>query len=228
MYDKINNMTIKESILVAMNELCSFDEPVSQSDILIRMVELTGKSYESCRASTFRSKGVPEVYKLYDKYITTSGVKRVYWLKSNEIGVGFQHNYDKPDGYYYNCEQLNNSDIIITLCGTESNCMSVLDKDKTLTVDNSPHTNPDIRDNIFNINIKNASYNLDFEGILTRRKINYINDLDPDMINLTYRKSKCDTLLNDIDNKYQLINKFEYKSGRDTMVCSLFENTYSI
>lgn len=210
--NRIKPMTIKDATLFVMNELC--DQPTKQTEIVKRVVSLTGLSYESCRANAFRNpNAIPELWKMYKK-IDING--RVGYIKGESE---YRHTYNKPSEYYQSLEILNMSNKIYTLSGTESNCMSILDVNKTIRVDTSTHSKPDIKKDIFKIK-DSASYNLDFEGILSEKKVKYINSLFGGHILLTFRSSKRDTLLSKINHK--VIKSYEYKSGRSLMKSYLF------
>ncbi len=202
-------MTIKEACLKIMNENV-FDKPVRQVDIVKEVSRLTGRSYESCRCNTFRNpNAIPEIWMNYKKVVHEGNVCYIRGTSS------YRQDYVKPSQYYTMLSFLNNSDKIYTLSGTQSLCTSVLDNNKTISVDKSPHSNASVKKDILTI-VDNGSYNLDFEGILTKRKVEYINKLSKkcDSILLTFMRSKNDHLLNVIDMK--IINRHDYigKSNR--------------
>lgn len=215
--NKFNIMTIKEACLYIMNELC--DVPTSQTTIVRKIQQMTGYSYDSCRCNSFRNpNAIPEIWKLYKKIIIN---KRVHYIKGTSE---YKQNYSKPNQYYELLNYLNVSDKIFTLSGTQSNCCKVLDNKKVIKVDRSPHTDG-LKKDIYSIYEK-GSYNLDFEGILSIKKINYINQLNADYILLTFRSSKRDILLKNI-NKNQISN-FTYKGKNNAiMKCYLFSNLKS-
>lgn len=207
-------MTIKEATLKVMNDWC--DKPTRQIDIVKEVVRLTGYSYESCRGNSFRNpNAIPEIWTNYQR-VMVDGL--VCYVKGESV---YKHNYNKPNEYYELLTELNDSNKIFTLSGTSSNCMKVLDNSKTIKVDKSKHSNADYIKDIYTIN-EPGSYNLDFEGILTKRKIDYINKIPADKILLTFRSSKRDHLIDNI--KLKSISSFQYKSGRDTMKCYLFSS----
>lgn len=213
-------MTIKEATLSVMSSIG--DEPVRQVDIVKKVSEMTGYSYESCRANSFRNpNAIPEMWLNYKKVVNTCG-----YVSYKRQESKYEQNYKKPEEYYQMLYQLNDSDKIFTLCGTSSHCMKVLDANKTIKVDKSPHTKPDLKKDIHTI-FEKASYNLDYEGILTEKKVSYINKVPADKIHLTIRSSKNDYLLNEIKG-YQIVDKYEYMSGRDKMRGYLFSKCHNL
>lgn len=195
------------------------ETPVRQKDIVKRLVELTGYSYESCRANVFRSKKLtPFVYTDFIKVKDSEGY--VAYIKGK---TKYNQNYNKPKEYFELLSSFNNYDTIYTLSGTHSHCLNVLDKDKTIRVDNNKMIDSDLSCDIFSIkHDEKTAFNLDFEGIITRKKVIKINKMKCSEILLTLRLSKnTDMLLNDIIT-YDILNKYTYKSGRDTMmICKL-------
>jgi hypothetical protein len=213
------NMSIKEACIKIMKEWVK-DKPIRQVDIVKEIVKLTGYSYESCRCNSFRNpNAIPEIHTKYKK------VKHNGYTCYIEGESEYKQNYIKPEEYYQLLNFLNDSDKIITLSGTNSNCSKVLDNSKTLNIDYSPHSNG-IKKNIFNIKEK-ASYNLDFEGILSIKKVNYINSLPYDKILLTFRSSKRDFLLEKINGN--IIDSFNYKGkGGANMKSYLFSRCHNL
>jgi len=195
------------------------DKEFRQCDLSDRIYEITKGKYskESISGNVFRNvKNYPWFFKTYTKRKVGHAS---YWKK----GITEYHqNFNKPLEYFDTLQILNTSDTIYTLCGTESNCLSVLDSNKTITVDFSPLTNPDIKGNIFDIKKEaNSSYNLDFEGIFSEFKARKINELSADKIVLTFKSSKNDCYLDLLEFKKTHIKT--YKSGNYYMKIYLLE-----
>lgn len=191
------------------------ETPVRQKDIVKRLVDLTGYSYESCRANVFRSKKLtPFVYTDFIKVKDKDGY--VAYIKGQ---TKYNQNYNKPKEYFELLSSFNNYDTIYTLSGTHSHCLNVLDKNKTIRVDNNKMIESDLSCNIFSIkHDENTAFNLDFEGIITKNKVNKINRMKCNEILLTLRVSNnTDILLSDIKT-YDILHRCKYKSGRDTMM----------
>jgi hypothetical protein len=211
-------MTIRECTLEVMKKRCV--EWTRQTDIIKEVSKLTGYSYESCRGNSFRNvNAIPEIHLNYKKEIIdgyTSYINGSY---------SYKQEFNKPKEYYNLLSFLNESEKIYTLSGTESNCCKILDNSKTIKIDHSPHTDG-LSKNIYTIKDK-ASYNLDFEGILTLKKIDYINNLPFEKLILTFRRSKRDSLLKNINA--DIISYFEYRSNRGVkMVSYLFSKCHNL
>jgi len=213
-------MTIREATLKVMN---SSHRPMRQSDIYKEVSKITGYSIESCRCNSFRNpNAIPELHTNFRKIKMNN---RIHYIKSK--GSKYRQDYKKPKEYFKWLKYLNKVDgVIYTLAGTESHCLKVLDRKKTITVDMSPLCNPDLRKNIFTIKDGNA-YNLDFEGLVTDKKVKFINSLNAEYILFTFRKTKTDKLLKKITS-YKVIKKSEYKSGRDLMGIYLFSKCHNL
>lgn len=215
MYYILNFMTIKQATEKVFNEI---NEDMSRVEIISRIQKLTGYTKDSIIGNVFRQVD-------YIPWIRTDFIE---FKKNNLIhykrgASTYKQNFNKPEGYFDALLLLNSSDRIYTLCGTESNCLRALDRTKTITVDSSPFTNPDVRGDIFRIKKHDfSSYNLDFEGILTQSKIDEINKLKADKIVLTFRSSKNDELLKKLN--YKRTKRCIYKSGRCLMKIYLLEN----
>lgn len=208
-------MTIKEATLKVMNEYC--DVPTRQTFIVRKVQELTGYSYDSCRCNSFRNpNAIPELTKLFQKLKINN---RVHYVKGKSK---YKHNYIKPKEYFDMIKILNNSETIYSLGGTDCQGSKVL-SNNTIYIDYSPLANERcIRKNIYSIKEK-GSYNLDFEGRMTKKKLDYINSLPFEYLVLTIQSTKADYLIDDI--KGNLLDSFEYigKSNR-RMKIYLFSN----
>ena len=206
-----------QGLKLALKEVGS--ESFRQCSLSKRIYELTEGRYslESITGNVFRNvKNFPWFFNNYTKSRTDNST---FWCKQQ---TQYHQTYTKPSEYFQALHLLNISDTIYTLCGTESNCLTVLDKSKTVTVDFSPLTKPDIKGNIFNITKKpNSSFNLDFEGIFSKAKANHINKLSADKILLTFKSSKNDMYLDLLNFKKSHIKT--YKRGNYFMKIYLLE-----
>lgn len=212
-------MKIYDACVIAFKDIN--DEPIRQTEIVNKVVELTGYSYESCRANVFRStRLVPFVHTDFKKVLDNNGYVS-YVRGDNE----FRQNYSKPNEYYNLLQSFNRYDNIYTLSGTESNCMKVLDSNKTTKVDNNKLIEDVLHCDIFKIkHDNNSAFNLDFEGILTINKVNKINKMKCSEILLTLRVSKNTNYLLSNINSYKITESHTYKSGRDNMmICKLIK-----
>lgn len=201
-----------------MEEKC--DKPTRQVDIVKEIQRLTGYSYESCRCNSFRNpNAIPELWKKYKKVMLNN---YTCYIK----GKGeYKQNFKKPDEYFEFLETLNTSDKIYTLGGTQSHCLDVLDKDKTINIDHSPHSQG-LKKDIYTIK-EEASYNLDYEGILTYKKIKHINETPWEYIVLTFRSSKRNFLLEKI--KGRVLKRHSYRSPRGVlMMVYLFSKSHNL
>lgn len=203
-------MRMKEALLIVLSRM---DKPMRQCDIVTEIYKLTGSRYskDSILGNVFRNtKNYPWLFSQISKI--KEGTK-TYWRKQPSV---FKHTFNKPEEYFKSLLLLNDSNKIYTLCGTESNCLKSLDNSKTTTVDFSPLVKADIKGNIFKIKkYPNSSYNLDFEGIFSKRKMEQINELDADKILLTFKSSKNDKYISKLYYKYSL--QCEYKRGNSLM-----------
>lgn len=211
------NMTIALNIFLEEVN----DNEFSQIQLAKRLFEITDGKYslESIYGNVFRNKkNYPWFFVNYKK---RKDKNKVYWKKSPVI---YSQNFHKPDEYFKSLEILNLSENIYTLCGTESHCCKVLDKEKTIKVDFLPKiTNPDIKGDIFKIKKKpNSSFNLDFEGIFSEKKANDINNLKADRILLTFKSSKNDKYIEMLKYKKTFIK--EYRSNGHLMKIYLLED----
>lgn len=212
-------MNMTEGLKLALEELGS--QEFRQCSLSKRIYEITGGKYslESITGNVFRNrKNYPWFFNNYKKVVRDNAV---FWYKEK---VEYHQSFRKPDEYFQSLGVLNMSETIYTLCGTESHCMSVLDKEKTIKVDFLPLTNPDVKGDIFKIKKEpNASYNLDFEGIFSKVKAENINRLSADKVLLTFKSSKNDIYL-DILN-YKKTHVKTYKSDNFTMKIYLLEKS---
>lgn len=205
-------MKIKDAAIKVME--CVNDKPIRQTELVTKIVELTGYSYESCRCNVFRNVN-------FCPFISTDFIKvkdinnRTCYIRGKNT---YRQEYNKPSEYYEFLTHLT-SNKVYTLSGTESHCSSIIPN--IIKVDKSPLTNPDIKGDIFKIKI-DGDINLDFEGILTIGKVNKINKLNSETILLTIRYSKSmNKLLRLL--KYKAIKEFTYKSRKNTMCISLLK-----
>lgn len=200
-------MTIKEATLSVMSSIG--DEPVRQVDIVKKVSEMTGYSYDSCRGQTFRSKNnIPSIYKEYK--ILKKGIYNYWYKKQGDIS----YNYKKPTEYFQSLDFISN-DKVITLVGGTHSCYDYLkDKCEVVRVDKNSNIEADINCDIFKIK-ESCNCNLDFEGILTKNKVKSINNSKFKKIVLTIRKSKNDIMLDDLRYSYQHIK--DYKNNQHIM-----------
>lgn len=173
---------------------------------------------ESILGNVFRNKKNYPWF--FNNYVKRKESNRVYWKKEETV---YRQEFNKPIEYFNTLEVLNLSENIYTLCGTESHCCNILDKEKTIKVDFLPLTKPDIRGNIFEIKKKpNSSFNLDFEGIFSEKKSIDINNLKAERILLTFKSSKNDKYINNLNYKTTFIR--EYISNNHLMKIYLLED----
>ena len=213
------NMTI--ALKIFLEEIG--DNEFSQIHLAKKVYEITNGKYtlESIYGNVFRNK---KNYPWFLLNYTKRKIKnRVYWKKSITT---YNQSFEKPKEYFESLQILNLSENIYTLCGTESNCCKVLDKEKTIKVDFlNKVTEPDIRGDIFKIKKKdNSSFNLDFEGIFSKKKANDINNLKAERILLTFKSSKNDIYIKDLKYKKTFIK--EYKSNGHLMKIYLLEDLF--
>ena len=195
----------------------------SQIHLTKRLFEITNGKYslESIYGNVFRNKkNYPWFFINYQK---RKEKNRVYWKKS-PVPVTYSQNFEKPFEYFESLEILNLSENIYTLCGTESHCCKVLNREKTIKVDFLPKiTKPDVKGDIFKIKTKpNSSFNLDFEGIFSEKKAQDINNLKAERILLTFKSSKNDIFIKNLKYKTTFIK--EYKSKNHSMKIYLLED----
>lgn len=212
-------MNMTEGLKLALEELGS--QEFRQCSLSKRIYEITGGKYslESITGNVFRNrKNYPWFFNNYTR-VKVDG--SVFWHKED---TEYHQTFNKPDEYFQSLNILNMSETIYTLCGTESNCMSVLDRNKTITVDFLPLTKPDIKGNIFDIKKKpNSSFNLDFEGIFSEAKAKHINKLSADKILLTFKSSRNDIYLDILNYNKKHIKT--YRSGYSNMKIYLLERS---
>lgn len=212
-------MKMKEALLEQMSRM---GELTKQTEMIDSIYLLTKGQYtkESLIGNIFRNtKNFPW---FFSQFIKVKKGNSVFWRRGETT---FTHNFDsKPQEYYDVLGILNNSNNIYTLCGTQSNCLKVLDRDKTTTVDFSPMVQADIKGDIFKIKkTANSSYNLDFEGIFSHRKSMLINELKADKIVLTFKSSKNDSFIENLN--YKVTHIRTYKSRNFTMKIYLLEKS---
>ena len=210
-------MNMTEGLKIALKEIC--DNEFRQNALSNRIYELTEGRYskESITGNVFRNvKNYPSFFKSYIKRKVGTAS---YWRKQI---TEYKQAFDKPTEYFQALQSLNASNTIYTLCGTESNCLSVLDRSKTVTVDFCRLTKPDVSGNIGDMKRgASASFNLYFEGIFSEKKANDINALSADKIVLTFKSSKNDKYLDLLNFKVTHVNT--YKSGKWYMKIYLLE-----
>jgi len=205
-------MTIKDAAIQVM-----YGETKSQKRIIEEVVKLTGYSYESVRGNLFRSR-----QKRFDFVISDFVKIKIDNLTHYKQGNNtYMQNFNKPQQYFEFLEQLNSCEKIYTLCGTDENCMKVLDRNKTIKVDHCKLTNADVIGDIFDQNVKNCGVNLDFEGIITKNKVAKINMMGANKIVLTIRSSKNDYLVNYLN--YTVVDTHFYRGKKDDMKIYLLE-----
>jgi len=209
-------MEMKEAALKVMESVQ--DIPVRQCDLVRQIEKLTkDQNYvkDSVRSNVFRNRDmVPSISTDFIKTTTNKGT--FYVRGKNE----YHQEYNKPKEYFEFLYDLNTSEKVYTLCGTESHCSTVIDSSKLIKVDKSPLiklNDPNyISGDIFKLDI-DGNVNFDYEGRMTSGKVTNINNLKKtDKIVLTIKKDKhTKTLLEQLE--YKIVGEKEYKCRRHNM-----------